>query len=140
MDIQRVKNVLVAINLLVIIALYIHKKKEKFKKKILGLAQMLLQRKEKGHFHIFFFQFMKNNDNEQFFKFTRMTVCYTIRKTIKISTRLLQTKKKSSQTFVTRTSIMYNFVVSIFVIRSIFYIFELYYHTNILFCSYLAHG
>lgn len=34
---------------------------------------MLLQRKQKGHFHTLF-QFIKNNDDEQFFKFTRMTV------------------------------------------------------------------
>jgi len=34
---------------------------------------MLLQGKSKGHFNNLF-QFIKNNDNEQFFKFTRMTV------------------------------------------------------------------
>jgi len=33
----------------------------------------MLQRKSKGHFNNLFL-FIKNNDDEQFFKFTRMTV------------------------------------------------------------------
>lgn len=49
------------------------KKKNKLTKRKYWVRPMLLQRKQKGHFHILF-QFIKNNDDEQFLKFTRMTV------------------------------------------------------------------
>lgn len=73
MDIYRVrKTALVAINLVEIVLQLLRKKKQKTKRKY-WVRPMLLQRKHKGHFHTLF-QFMKDNDDEQFFKFTRMTV------------------------------------------------------------------
>ncbi|KAL6427156.1 hypothetical protein ACFW04_008658 [Cataglyphis niger] len=50
---------------------------------------MLLQRKQKGYFNTLF-QFIKNNDDEQFFKFTEMTVLHFER-----ILELVQEQKKS---------------------------------------------
>ena len=73
MDVQRVKNIaLIAANLSIIM-LKLLRKKKKISKRKYWVRPMLLERKEKGHFYTLF-QFMKNNDHEQFFKFTRMTV------------------------------------------------------------------
>jgi len=72
MDNQRVKKICVAINLIKII-IQLLQKKRKISKRKYWVRPMLLQRKSKGHFNNLF-QFMKNNDDEQFFKFTRMTV------------------------------------------------------------------
>lgn len=47
-------------------------KKEKILKRRYWVRQLLLQRKQNDHYTLF--QFIKNNDDEQFFKFTRMTV------------------------------------------------------------------
>jgi len=66
------KKALVAINLIKIIIQLFHKKRKTSKRKY-WVQPMLLQRKSKGHFNNLF-QFIKNNDDEQFFKFTRMTV------------------------------------------------------------------
>jgi len=74
MDVQRIKKTaLVAINLSAIILHLLRKKKKKALKRKYWVRPMLLQRKEKGHFYTLF-KYIKDNDHEQFFKFTRMTV------------------------------------------------------------------
>jgi len=71
---------------------------------------MLLQRKSKGHFNNFF-QFIKNNDDEQFFKFTRMTVRqFKMLLEVRLITRISK-KKKYSRISLIRTLIIYNFVI-----------------------------
>jgi len=96
---------------------------------------MLLQQKSKGHFNNLF-QFIRNNDDKQFFKFTRIRDI--IRGNIRISK-----KKKYSRISLTRILIMYNFVIicnKYILYYIIFIFFKLYYNTNILFCNYLALG
>jgi len=74
MDIQRIKRTtFVVVNLTTIILQLLRKKKKKLTKRKYWVRPMLLQRKQKGNFYTLF-QFIKNNDDEQFFKFTRMTV------------------------------------------------------------------
>lgn len=75
MDVQHIrKTALVTVNLAaIILQLLRRKKKKKTSKRKYWVRPMLLERKEKGHFHTLF-QFMKNHDHEQFFKFTRMSV------------------------------------------------------------------
>jgi len=70
--VKKKKKIFVAINVIKIIIQLLNKKRKRSKKKY-WVRPMLLQRKSKGHFNNLF-QFIKNNDNEQFFKFTRMTV------------------------------------------------------------------
>lgn len=73
MDVQRIKAVLVTVNLVAIILQILRRKKKKTQKRKYWVRPMLLERKEKGHFHTLF-QFIKGQDHEQFFTFTRMTV------------------------------------------------------------------
>ncbi|KAL6431952.1 hypothetical protein ACFW04_007406 [Cataglyphis niger] len=110
MDIQRVKTTPVAINLATIILKLLQKKRKTSKTKLYNWVRpMLLQRKQKGHFHTLF-QFIKNNDDEQFFKFTRMTVLQ-FERLFEFSTRA-SNKKKYLRASVVGTSIIYYFVLS----------------------------